>query len=91
MQSHAVNSCSSKLVNQENVPSVFDASQFIRDLSVKMNTQIQKTEQEQKVQYEIPKVTCTSSSLQLMTKAYVLTASKIARERLHLPGKNSKK
>ena len=53
-----------------------------------MNTQIQKTDQEQKVQYEIPKVVCTNSSLQLMTKAYVLTASKIARERLHLPGKN---
>ena len=81
----------SKLANQVNVWSVFDACQFIRDLSLKMNSQIHKTEQEQKVQYEIPKVVCTNSSLQLMTKAYVLTASKIARERLHLPGKNFEK
>ena len=56
-----------------------------------MNSQNQKIDQEQKVQYEIPKVVCTNSSLQLMTKAYVLTASKIARERLRLPGKNLEK
>ena len=56
-----------------------------------MNSQNQKNDQEQKVQYEIPKVVCTNSSLQLMTKAYVLTASKIARERLRLPGKNLEK
>ena len=43
----------------------------------------------QKVKYELPTVVCAQSSLTLMTKAYVLTASKIARQRLGLPGKNS--
>ena len=57
-----------------------------RSASFEMNFQLtKKTTKTKKVQYEIPKVVCTQSSLQLMTKAYVLTASKIARERLGLP------
>ena len=53
-----------------------------------MASQIQKTKNsEQKVKYDIPTVVCAKSSLALMTKAYVLTASKIARQRLGLPGK----
>lgn len=50
------------------------------------SAQLTRHKTEQKVQYEIPKVVCQQTSLQLLTKAYVLTASKIAHERLGLPG-----
>ena len=51
-----------------------------------MSQMITRKKAKQKVQYELPKVVCTNSSSQLMMKAYVLTASKIARERLVVPG-----
>lgn len=53
-----------------------------------MASQMQQTKNSaQKVKYDIPTVVCSKSSLALMMKAYVLTTSKIARQRLGLPGK----